>query len=65
METVKEKILGKRENERFDGQVREKKLKNYLHSYNNSVYLHSYGSRCVYLQIYTLTDVGSFFVKNV
>ena len=60
MKMVKEEILGKREKERSDEQVR---VKNYLHRYSNCVYLHGYCSRYAYLQTYTLINVGSFLRK--
>ena len=45
MEMEKEESLGRREKERSNEEVREKTIKNHLHSYNTYVYLHGYYSR--------------------
>ena len=34
-----------------------------LHNYNNHVYIHDYYRKCLYLHIYTLTDMCSFEAK--
>ena len=52
--------IGK-ERENLKGE-REKKIID-IHSYGNRVYLHDYCNKCVYIHIFTPTDVGSFGEK--
>ena len=39
------------------------KKTNVTHNYNNHLYIHRYYRKCLYLHIYTLTDMRSFEAK--